>query len=103
MWDNEKMFYDFVFFWYYLRLLSRSPFFAQVLNIVRADKILPSESHFNTELIILLAALESDKIELLYLVQANDHIIVPVNIGTQATQLPGEKTRVALVSNRIIP
>ena len=68
------MFYDFVFLyqWQDLWIFVFSLRFSMLWVVIRADKILPSESRFNTELIILLAALGSNKIELLYLVQAND-------------------------------
>jgi hypothetical protein len=82
----------------------------QIIDNVEQGCTLRSESHWNTELLVHLSILEREKmridgvteeVELMYMVEANGEMIVPVNIGEQEAENPVGRVRIALIKHLI--
>ena len=69
----------------------------QVLEDVLQCKTLQKECHWNTELTLRFVELTSIDHEMFYMVQANDDMIIPVNIGDQIDTENAGRMRICVV------
>ena len=85
---------------------TNSSFLQQIIQNVEKECTLRAECHWNTELLLHLAVIEREKmkdegvtevLELMYMVETEGDIIVPVNIGEQTEESLQGRRRVALV------
>ena len=79
-----------------------------MIKDVEEEHTLRPECHWNTELLLYLSVIERNSeeadtklLELVYMIETTDGILIPVNIGEQAAEIAEGKIRVALVKQLI--